>query len=274
MQDQDSMTGIDWEDAFQNATHIPGGAEYPALWAARAAAFRDRAKAELEIPYGPAPREKLDLFLPEGTANGLVVFVHGGFWRRLDKSYWSDLAAGPLARGWAVAMPSYTLAPEARIGQITAQIGTAIGVAAGRIAGPIRLAGHSAGGHLVTRMICKGAPIAPEVQARIAAVLSISGVHDLRPLRLNSMNADLRIDAEEAAAESPVLLPPLPGVSVTCWTGADERPEFLRQSALLAEAWAGKTDMRPPVFVPGQHHFDVIDGLKDAKAALTTALLN
>jgi len=274
MQDQDSMTGIDWEDAFQVATHTPGGAEYPARWAARAAAFRDGAVPALDIAYGSAPREKLDLFLPEGTPKGLVVFVHGGFWRKMDKSLWSDLAAGPLARGWAVAVPGYTLAPDARIGQITAQIGAAIGLAAGRVAGPIRLAGHSAGGHLVTRMICEAAPIARPVQARIAAVVSISGVHDLRPIRLHSMNADLAIDAAEAASESPVLLTPLPDIAVTCWTGADERPEFLRQAALLAEAWSGKTDMRPPVFVSGQHHFDVIDGLKDAGSALTAALLD
>jgi len=273
MQD-DSITGIDWEDAFQNADHIPGGADYPAHWAARAAAFRNHAEAELDLPYGPAPRERLDLFRPTGTPRGLVVFVHGGFWRMMDKSLWSHLAAGPLARGWAVAVPGYTLAPEARIARITAQIGAAIGVAAARVAGPIRLAGHSAGGHLVTRMICKGAPIAPEVQARIAAVVSISGVHDLRPLRLHSMNADLRLDAAEAATESPVLLSPLPGIAVTCWCGANERPEFLRQSAILAEAWAGKTDMRPPVFAPGQHHFDVIDGLADAGSALTAALLD
>ena len=261
MQEQVDATGIDWEDALQVASHIPGGADYPALWAARAAAFRAGVAAELDVAYGGTPREKLDLFLPPDTPKGLVVFVHGGFWRRMDKSLWSDLAAGPLARGWAVAMPGYTLAPEARIGEITAQIGAAIGLAAGRVAGPIRLAGHSAGGHLVTRMICKGAPIDPQVQARITGVVSVSGVHDLRPLRLNSMNADLRIDAGEAEAESPVLLSPLPGIAVTCWTGADERPEFLRQSAILAEAWAGKTDMRPPVFVPGCHHFDVIDGL-------------
>ena len=126
----------------------------------------------------------------------------------------------------------------------------------------------------MTRMICEGAPIARPVQARIAAVVSISGVHDLRPIRLHSMNADLAIDAAEAASESPVLLTPLPDIAVTCWTGADERPEFLRQAALLAEAWSGKTDMRPPVFVSGQHHFDVIDGLKDARSALTEALLD
>lgn len=272
---QDDATGIDWEDAFQNGDYIEGAAEYPGLWAERAGAFR-RAGTDmrLDVAYGQGAREKLDLFLPEGTPQGLVIFVHGGYWRSMDKSLWSDLSMGPLARGWAVAMPGYTLAPEARISQITHQIASALESAAGRVAGPIRLAGHSAGGHLVTRMVCRNSPLAPSVASRIDRAISISGVHDLRPLRLHSMNADLRLDAAEVLTESPVLLDPLPGIAVTAWTGALERPEFLRQAALLTEAWAGKTDMRPPVFAPGRHHFDVIDGLREAEDPLTLALLD
>lgn len=267
-------TGIDWEDAFNNGDHIPGGDGFPAIWDQRARAFRaDWPHLEEDIPYGDAPRERLDLFRPAGTPKGLVIFVHGGYWMKMHKGLWSDLAAGPLAHGWAVAMPSYTLAPEARISRITAQIGAAVGKAAGLVDGPLRLAGHSAGGHLVTRMICDGGPLARQLTDRIAAVLSISGVHDLRPLRRHSMNGTLGIGAAEAAEESPVLRSPLPGVRVTCWTGALERPEFLRQSQLLAEAWAGKTGMQPAVYETGRHHFDVVDGLKDPQHALTATLL-
>ena len=272
---QDAETGIDWEDAFQNGDYIPGGTEFPARWAERAETFRaGGTDMRLDVAYGHGARERLDLFLPEGSPQGLVIFVHGGYWKAMDKSLWSDLAMGPLARGWAVAMPGYTLAPEARISQITHQIASALESAAGRVAGPIRLAGHSAGGHLVTRMACRDSPLSPSVASRIDRLISISGVHDLRPLRLHSMNADLRLDRAEARTESPVLLDPLPGIAVTCWTGALERPEFLRQAAILAEAWAGKTDMRPPVFAPERHHFDVIDGLREADDPLTRALLD
>jgi len=97
-------------------------------------------------------------------------------------------------------------------------------------------------------------------------------VHDLRPLRRHSMNDTLRIDASEAASESPALLYPLLAKSVTCWTGALERPEFLRQSQLLTEAWQGKTTVSPAVYEPGRHHFDVIDGLKDPDHPLTQTL--
>ncbi|WP_306044960.1 alpha/beta hydrolase [Nioella sp. MMSF_3534] len=267
-------SGIDWEDAFTNADHIPGGDGFPAIWEQRAHAFRDSwPHAETDIAYGDAARERFDLFRPDGLTRGLVVFVHGGYWMRMHKGLYSDLAAGPLAHGWAVAMPSYTLAPETRIAGITRQIGAAISKAATMVDGPIRLAGHSAGGHLVTRMICEGGPLPTSVSDRIDRVVSISGVHDLRPVRLHSMNETLQIDGHEAKSESPVLLDPLPGKSVTCWTGALERPEFLRQSQILAEAWAEKTNLSPAVYDPGRHHFDVIDGLKQADHPLTQSLL-
>ncbi|MGI3183558.1 alpha/beta hydrolase [Nioella aestuarii] len=275
MSTADPHTGIDWEDAFANADHIPGGDSFPAIWEQRAHAFRDSwPHVETDIPYGGSARERLDLFRPEGLIKGLVVFVHGGYWMRMHKGLWSDLAAGPLAHGWAVAMPSYTLAPEARIAEITQQIGAAITMAAGMIDGPIRLSGHSAGGHLVTRMICAEGPLPSPVSDRIARVVSISGVHDLRPVRLHSMNETLGIDDGEAMSESSVLLEPLSGKSVICWTGALERPEFLRQSQCLTEAWQGKANMSPAVYEPNRHHFDVVDGLKDPAHPLTQALLD
>ncbi|RMF39250.1 MAG: alpha/beta hydrolase, partial [Alphaproteobacteria bacterium] len=113
--------GIDWEDALSNGSHIAGAESYPERWAARAAAFRERVPGRLDIAYGAHPRERLDLFEPEGPPRGLAVFIHGGYWLRFDKSSWSDLAEGALALGWAVALPSYVLAPEARIPDITGQ---------------------------------------------------------------------------------------------------------------------------------------------------------
>lgn len=266
------LSGIDWEDAFVNASHIPGGASYPERWAVRAAAFRESARGQIDLAYGDRPRERFDLFMPETAPRGLAVFIHGGYWIRFDKSIWSDLSAGPLARGWAVALPGYTLAPELRIGAITRQIARAIGAAAELVPGPIRLAGHSAGGHLATRMICRDTPLARELAGRVERVVSISGVHDLRPLRLHSMNEKLQLDDEEAARESPALHAPLAGVGVTAWVGARERPEFLRQSALLAEAWNGKGLSAQLVAEPSRHHFDVIDGLKTPEHPLTEAL--
>lgn len=268
---------MDWDDAYNNRDHIPGSEDFPPRWAAEAAAFRDRMsatdRARQDIAYGITARERFDMFLPEGMAQGLLIFVHGGYWRLFGKSDWSHLAAGALARGWAVAMPGYTLCPQIGISGITRQIGAAVAAAARELGGPIRLAGHSAGGHLVTRMLCEAAPLPEAVAARIASVMSISGVHDLRPLMNTALNDDLRLDRTEAVAESPALLYPRPGAPVTCWVGAAERPEFRRQNALLANIWAGCGVQTRAVEEPGRHHFDIIDGLADRDSPLIETLL-
>jgi arylformamidase len=263
----------DWDDAYANRAHIPGADAIIAGWAPAAETFRQSlgTRAQLDLPYGPAARNRLDLFLPVDEPRGLAIFVHGGYWMAFDRSAWSHLAAGALAAGWAVALPSYTLAPEARLAAITREVATAIAHAASLVPGPIRLAGHSAGGHLVTRMACADSPIGPAARARLAHVLSISGLHDLRPLRATQMNATLRIDEAEARAESPALLDPTPGTRLTAWVGAAERPEFLRQTDLLATAWTLPDVATRAHHDPGRHHFDVIAGLADRLHPLTRA---
>lgn len=261
---------LDWDDAYSNRTHIPGADAYPPRWAADATAFRLelQACAELDLAYGEGERQRLDLFRPAGEPKGLFVFVHGGYWRMYDKSSWSHLARGALARGWAVAMPSYTLAPTARISEITNEIGCAITFAAKRVSGGLRMAGHSAGGHLVTRMICENTPLPAALIARLGQVVSISGLHDLRPLLATQMNETLRLDDFEAAAESAALRKPIAGARVVCWVGGAERPEFLRQTDLLANIWYGLGAETRAVHVAGRHHFDVIDDLVDPGSEL------
>lgn len=266
------LAGIDWEDAFSNASYIPDGLAFPEKWATRASEFRSNASCELDISYGDHPREKLDLFFPTGVSKGLVVIIHGGYWLAFDKSSWSDLAAGALSMGWTVAMPSYSLAPEVGIPDITNQIARAIERAACRVDGPIRLTGHSAGGHLATRLACEGSPLDTEVANRIERVVSISGLHDLRPLLLHSMNKQLGLTEDTAKTESPALLDPLPKIEAVAWVGANERPEFLRQSALLVENWAGHGIQTRLVADPDRHHFDVIDGLKSPMHPLAQAI--
>lgn len=250
---------MELDDAYANGAYIPDGDSYPDKWAAAAAAFRGRAMCELDLPYGESPRQVVDLFHPPRLAKGVVIFVHGGYWLRFDKSYWSHLAAGPLAHGWAVAMPSYDLCPDVRIGEITQQIGQAVTVIADRVPGPVRLVGHSAGGHLVARVA--GAE-------RVEKVVSVSPVSDLAPLMKTSMNKDLRIDKAEARAESPVHMA-APAMPVTVWVGADERPAFLDQARWLAEAWACDH-----VVAPDQHHFNVIEALEDQASPLTMAVVS
>ncbi|PKR51872.1 alpha/beta hydrolase [Thalassospira marina] len=271
----------DWDDAYANGDHIENAASFPPLWTKEASAFRDSliaaGRANIDVAYGPHEREKYDLFLPENTPKGLMVFVHGGYWKAFDKSTWSHLANGANKRGWAVCLPSYTLAPEARLATITRQIAAAINHAAGTIAGPIHLSGHSAGGHLVSRMICADSPLAPATLDRIHHVMSISGLHDLRPLRNTAMNQVLNIDTSEAISESAALLAPARpedrAAQVTCWVGADERPEFVRQNDLLANIWTGLGATTQSIHAPDRHHFSVIGDLADPESDMTCCLL-
>jgi acetyl esterase/lipase len=268
----------DWNDAYENGPNIPGGERWPAAWVQPAQDYRDAlqgsGRATLDVCYGERARNRFDLFSPEGRPKGLVVFVHGGFWKALDKSFWSHLARGSVESGYAVAIPSYTLCPTVRISEITREIAAAVERAAAMVEGPLFLAGHSAGGHLVARMISSTSPLPEDVRARISHTVSISGLHDLRPLMKAAMNTELRIDEAEARVESPALLEPMPNARVTCWVGSAERPEFVRQNALLANIWTGLGAKTCIIEEPGRHHFDVIDGLADPDHQLTRMLLS
>jgi acetyl esterase/lipase len=259
-----------YDDAYQNAKYIPGGEDFPPRWAAQAADFRESLgpRARLGLRYGGVAAERFDLFLPGDEPEGLVVFIHGGYWLHFGPGDFSHLAAGALALGWAVAMPAYTLAPGARISAITRQIAAAVAAAAREVAGPMILTGHSAGGHLCARMACADVALPAAVLGRLARVVPISPVADLRPLRETAMNASLAIDAAEALAESPALLPRRPGVAVHVWVGGAERPAFLDQARRLGNAWAC-----PVTVEEGRHHFDVIGGLERRGSPLLRALL-
>jgi acetyl esterase/lipase len=254
---------------YANGAFIAGAGAYPPRWQAQAAAFRAAmgAKARLDLAYGGAARNRFDLFLPEGTARGLLVFVHGGYWLQFGRADWSHLAAGAVARGWAVAMPSYTLAPSARIAAMTVEIGHAVAAAAALVAGPVVVTGHSAGGHLAARMGCADAPAG--VADRVRRVVPISPLSDLAPLIATSMNRDLGIDAAEAARESPSCLALRAGCAAHVWVGGQERPAFLWQARLLSEAWSC-----PWTVAACRHHFDVIDELALPGSALVAACLD
>jgi len=212
---------MNYDEAYANAPFIPGADDFPPAWAARSTALRDRLGERFRagLRYGPAPRNWMHLCLPDTAPRGLAVIVHGGYWLRFSPDDFAHLAQGALARGWAVALPAYTLAPAA-------------------------------------------------VAERITRCLPVSPVADLRPLRRCSMNADLRLDGAEAWAESPVLLPPRPGVAAHVWVGGAERPVFLDQARRLGNAWAC-----PVTVEPERHHFDVIEGFEQADSALMAAFL-
>ena len=260
---------MDMDRAYSNGAFIEGGEAYPARWAAKAAAFRQAqgARAALGLAYGATERQRFDLFRPEGPARGTVVFVHGGYWMAFDRDGWSHLAAGPLARGWAVAIPSYTLAPAARISDMTREIAAALGSIAAQGTGPLVVTGHSAGGHLAARMACEGV-LDAGLAARVVRSVPISPLADLEPLRATKMAETLQLTEADVAAESPAFLARRPGCGVTVWVGGQERPAFLWQARVLSENWDC-----PWHVAPGRHHFDVIDDLADPDSLLVETLV-
>lgn len=251
----------DLSEAYENAAHIPGGDGYPRRWMDRAAAFRANHRVD-EVPgFHSGTRRAVDMVTPAGGTAGTVIFVHGGYWRAFDKSVWTHLAAGSVERGWRMALPGYDLCPAVHIRDITRQVAEAVCAIAAVTDGPIALTGHSAGGHLTARMLAPGILPVP-VLNRVVRAAPISMLSDLRPLMQTGLNADLRLDAEEAEAESPVLQP-RPSVEVALWVGAEERPAFLDQTRWLAERW----DV-PHHVLPERHHFDVIEPLEQPDSEL------
>lgn len=264
---------MDFDRAYENGSYIPNADEYPAKWQSDAEKFRrhefDAGRAQLNVPYGTGPRQLFDLFFPSSRPKGLVVFVHGGYWRAFDNKLWSHMSAGLTAHGWVVAMPSYTLAPEVRISEITKEIAEAISVAAKKVAGPIVLVGHSAGGQLVARMLCQDVALAVDVVNRIERCVSISPVGDLRPLLMTKMNDDFQMSEAEAVKESPTLHKDIRNVRTTVWVGSEERPAFLDQAEWLVDAWPNaKLHV-----APGRHHFDVIEDLENPDSVLVNTII-
>ncbi|MBV2143269.1 alpha/beta hydrolase [Falsochrobactrum sp. TDYN1] len=267
----------DWDLAYSNLEHVAASASYPPLWLERSSEMRKEMEAQgrfiSDVRYGTRERNVLDIVTPEGAPRGLVVFIHGGYWRRFDKSFFAHMARGPVAHGYAVALPSHTPCPKARVGEITQEIGLAITKAASMVEGPLYITGHSAGGHLSARMVTTDTPLSPELQKRLRKILPISPVCDLRPLLRLEMNEDFRLDLEQARSESPALLEPLAGIDLTAWVGADELPEFVRQNHILVSMWSGFNCQVEEITEPGKHHMNILDGLSDPDHLLTRKLL-
>ena len=257
------------DDDYANAAYIEGADQFPPRWQSAAAAFRKKLgfRAQKNISYGPTDREVYDFFEPEGVSRGTVIFVHGGYWKAFAPSDWSHLAAGALARGYAVAMVGYDLCPDVRVTQITGQVARAMMEIAKRTQGMIALAGHSAGGQLVARMM-DPLVLPGDVRDRIENIVSISPVANLMPLLQTSMNDILQLDEAEATAESPVNMTPPHGVNVTIWVGAQERPAFLEQAEQFSRVWGAKQFV-----IEGRHHFDIIELLEDTDSDMVKALL-
>ncbi len=265
-----------WHDAqYNNRARIP---EHPAIlarWAATSAAARERLRCELDVPYGEAPSERLDIFPAARAGAPVLVYIHGGYWRALDKRDQSFVAPAFVDAGAMVVLPNHALCPSVTIEHIVLQVVAAVAWVHrharehGGDRDRIVVAGHSAGGHLAALLLCcdwraVGAHLPRDL---LCSALSVSGVFDLEPLRHAPFLApDLRLDAATACRLSPARLP-APAGTLHAVVGGDESEEFLRQNALIREAW-GAAAVPVCESVPGRHHMDVLFDLADPQARL------
>ena len=264
------MDRIQLNAAYNNTAHVPERSTIIADWTTRSAAVRKDHADHLDIPYGNTPRERLDLLLAANPRAPTLVFLHGGYWQMHNKETFAFLAEGLLPLGINLVVVEYTLAPAARLDRIVAEVRRAVQWLPNHLAdyganpADLYIAGHSAGGQLTAMMM----PL-----SIVRGGLAISGIYDLEPIRLNYLNEKLRLDAEEAARNSPLLhFPPTAGELVIAY-GAAELPELRRQSIDYGRAWNARALPGYLLPVKGANHFTVLEALARPDGELAKALL-
>ncbi len=260
---------------YSNRDLVPDHPRIIAGWHSDAQAFRASATADIDLVYGAGPRNRFDLFHPKADKGGpLVVFIHGGYWRSFDKSVFSHMAAGAIAHGLTVAVPSYSLCPAVQVQDIIDEL-RQFCLGAHQLTGrKLLVCGHSAGGHLAACMAATDWSLLGAPPDLIQAGFAISGLFDLRPLLATPLNDDIRLTSVSALATSPLCWPVPRRLPFHTWVGAEESLEFIRQSATLAAAWTGLGLDAPHVEVTGKNHFTVPDGLADPASGMTRQIVN
>lgn len=265
-----------FEAQYDNRRRVSDSTDILSRWAQASALVRERGNCRLDVRYGADPGQSLDVFAPDPAFAGgfapVLVVIHGGYWRALDKSDYSFLAASFTDEGALVVVPNYDLCPGVSIERIAMQLTEAVAWvwrhAAEHGGDPSRivLAGHSAGGHLAAMLsCCDWKRVGKDLPRRLVqGAMSVSGLHDLAPLRrVPLLQADLRLDAASVRRLSPVNFPP-PAAPQTLFAvvGAQESEEYLRQNRLIQQAWGARA---VPVCeaLPGCNHFSVLHDLAD-----------
>jgi len=262
-----------WLDRmYNNRLLVPGHAAHFARWAEASRKAREQLPCQLELHYGGSSGETLDVF-PASEVHGdngapVLVFIHGGYWRSLDKADHSFIAPAFARAGACVVVLNYALCPAVTVVQIVQQIARALVWTWRHVAGfggdPARItvAGHSAGGHLAAMLLAHDwAAHAPDLpQALVKNALSISGLYDLEPIRHTPFLQDLKLTPEQVRQASPVLLPRPPQGALYSVAGGDESDEFLRQNRLIQQTW-GLEAVPVCESLPGLNHFSVLEAL-------------
>ena len=263
---------IDYEVEYDNRGRVPEHPEIFTRWERETAAYRQAAPgAELGIAYGASPRQTIDLFPAGGADAPLAMFIHGGWWRTLDPSMFSQMAKGPNAHGVTVAVVGYDLCPQVSVAAIIEEMRAACLFLWRRYGKRIMVYGHSAGGHLTACMVATDfKTLSPDAPANLVpAGYAISGVYDLAPLLQITPNQDIRLDETSARSCSPLTWRVPAGRTLDAVVGALESSEFLRQSRLIVDSWRQSGAQTRYEEFAGTNHFTVTDLLTDPDSAMT-----
>jgi len=269
------------ERGYNNRAAVPEYAAWFERWDRQSREAIAALAPRRDVRYGRGPKETLDLYLPSGTPRGTLVFIHGGWWRSLDKDDHGFVAPPFVEAGLAVALLNYDLCPQVSIGDIVDEVRRGVaflvreGPRLGIGSGPLVTSGHSAGGHLAAMLHATSAADFGVERHPVHGGVSLSGVHDLEPLVLFAHNVDFKLDAARARALSPVHHTPQTHAPFLVAVGNDETGEFVRQTELLFDAWPANrpSGAQGPMRIANRHHYSVVLDYADAGSALTQATL-
>ena len=240
-------------------------------WEQRSKQARSEMTCTLDVPYGISDRQKFDVYPASDAGAPTLIYIHGGYWWRGDRSLYSFLAQSFVRHAVSVVVPGYDLCPHVTVTDISQQLRHAIAaiwrkgpdLGIGRDA--ITVMGHSAGGHLTGMMMGTNWPQfdAGLPKDLIKAGIPISAINELEPIIHTSINTEVRMDEDEARRESPMKHPPVTNAPLLIVAGAAETSEFLRQSDLYASTFASADRPIERYDVPDADHFDEINALAD-----------
>jgi len=263
-----SMSQSDRDLGLNNGEAVAGSADLVAGWERRSAEMRARYPDHLDLRYGPRERNRID-FIRAADRAPTLLFIHGGYWQNRAKEVFTQFAEGPMAHGINVALIGYTLAPDATLDEIVAEIHGGIDYlsrelpALGGDASGIVVSGWSAGGHLTAMALSN-----PNVRAGMA----ISGIYDLEPIRHSYLNEKLRLDEAMSRRNSPMMEEGGPAKPLSLVAGSAELPLLRQQTAGFA---GHRAKYGLPVTyeeIPGADHFSIMEELLSPTGRITTLI--
>ncbi|MCR9212199.1 MAG: alpha/beta hydrolase [Proteobacteria bacterium] len=246
----------------------------------RSADFRDRQDGVLDVAYGDTALQTVDIFPAASPGSPVLIFIHGGYWRSLDKDVYSEIAEPFVAAGATVVLPNYDLCPTVTVPEIVDQIRTCLKWVHYNIGdyngdpGNLYLSGHSAGGHLTGMMMATDWQGSYGLPADLLkGAIPLSGLFDIEPHRHTELQETIRLTAETAAANSPQKLNILSTCPVLCAVGGGESEEFHRQSREFAEKCKTHGLACDYMDLGTDNHFDITNRLHDPDDPLVRAIL-